>query len=612
MRRASSACCSSLLIVALLASSAALAALQPRTADLSTQGDPGPPSAREWRQVDLPASTPARAARFRVDFQVDKLPAEEWAVYLPYLYGGARVLLNGVPLARIRESTADTVVRWERPHLLPVPPLLLRTGSNRIEMRLVATPVADVRVPQLQIGPASELEPLYERRLFWTRTMSQFTVAACAVVGTLSLSIWARRREEVLYGLFGAASLLWGLRTLTFVVEVLPSATWHLWRIAYYTATGGFAIAMLLFAMHLSGLRTGRLKWLLVAYCALGPLGYAATGANEMLIARFWVGGLLPIGAAVVVLSAMAAWRCPTAPLLALSVSLAIAVLAGMHDYLMAAAPAVLASVAPGLASERLFLLGYAADLLLVAMGVVLAARFVSSLETVEQLNRTLETRIAESRHALAANYERIVGLERRQAALRERQDIMRDLHDGLGSSLSVTLSRAESGAMAHADIVDALRDCLADMRLTLEALGPEQDDFLQAWSSFRFRWQRLLEGAGLESRWELTTSGESLLLAPLVTTQLLRIVQEALTNVVKHAGAGHVAVRLHADADLVRVEVADDGGGLPGPAGAGSHGLANMRARAARIGARLQVVDGGPGVQVLVTLTRDVMATVP
>lgn len=609
MRPANWDCCSGLLLLAfaLLACAAgarAAAIVQPRSAWVSLDVTRPPDAARDWRPIQLPAASRAPAAWYRIDFALDAVPQQPWSVYLPYLYGGGDLYLNGELLARIAHGTPDTVVRWERPHLLPIAPALLHAGANQLALRLVATPVADVRLPLPLVGPTLQLLPGYERRLFWTRTMSQFTVLACLVVGTLALFIWWRRREEVLYGLFGCAALLWGVRTLTFVVEVLPSGSWHAWRTLYHGATGGFAIAMLLFAMRLARIRVGRLRWLLLAYAALGPLGYAASG-NELLVGRFWTGGLLPIGAAVVVLSVVAAWRRPTPPLLVLCLALALAVLAGMHDYLLAAAPQALGWLWPQAAAHRVFLLHYAADLLLVAMGVLLAARLVSTLETVEQLNRTLESRVADSERALSDNYQRMVRLERRHAALRERRDIMRDLHDGLGSQLVVTLSRAESGRMEHAELVAALRECIADMRLTLDAMSPEHDDFLQAWGSFRFRWQQVLEGAGIASHWDIQGGAEAVVLPPHAATQLLRIVQEALTNVVKHADAHQVTVRLQADAEQVRVEVADDGSGLAAAARADSHGLANMRARAASLGARLQIADGRPGVRVLLTLAR-------
>jgi signal transduction histidine kinase len=581
--------------------------VRPRQAEAVFTPDvlPPPPGA-QWRRVDLPFSFDGATGWFRVDFEAAQLPAgSSWAVYLPYFYGGGRLLLNGVQVTHIPEPGAEYIVRWERPHLVALPAALLRSGTNQLLMRVVATPVSRGRIPLLAIGPYVQLLPEYDERLFWVRTMSQFTVISCVVVGMLGLFIWWRRPEESLYGLFGAAALMWGIRTMTLVIEVMPATSWYAWRTIYHGATGGFTIVMLLFAMRLAGMPYPRLKWVLLAYWLLGPLGYLASGGNEVLIGRYWAGGLLPVGMGVLVISAVAAWRQRTVALTILSLALALAVVAGIHDYLVATSSPLLRAIAPQAAAHRVFLLHYAADILLLVMGGILAVRLVGTLQAIEQINRTLEFRVAARETALSQNYEKLRRLERQHAAVEERQRIMRDLHDGLGSQLFLTLSRAEQGRIEQGEVVQALRECIADMRLTLEAMSPESNDFLQAWGSFRFRWQQLLEASGVDSSWELDTRNGLVELGPDVVVQVLRIVQEALTNVLKHARASHVAIRLHADDQTIGVEVVDDGRGLAAAGAQLGHGLANMRSRAQRIGARLEITDRAPGLRVSLELNR-------
>jgi signal transduction histidine kinase len=599
-------CLCAVLLLALWATAFAQP-LRPRQADVVFSADVAPPDATAaWQRVDLPFSFDQSSAWFRVEFEAPQPPPDApWAVYLPYFYGGGRLFLNGAPLAHMQEPTADVIVRWESPQLVPIAPALLRSGTNQLLVRITTTPVSRGRMPLLAIGPQVQLLPEYDTRLFWIRTMSQFTVVSCVIVGVLALFIWWRRPEESLYGLFGAAALLWGIRTLTLIIEVMPVKAWYAWRTIYHATTGGFTIVMLLFAMCLAGMRYPRLKWALLAYWLLGPIGYLASNGNEVLIGRVWAGGLLPVGFAVLVIGAVAAWRQRTLALTVLSLALALAVLAGVHDYLVATSSFIIRAIAPQAAAHRVFLLHYAADILLLVMGGILAARLIGTLHAIEQLNRTLESRVAERETALSENYDRLRKLEREHAVAEERQQIMRDLHDGLGSQLFLTLSRAEVGHIDQGEIVQALRECIADMRLTLEAMGPESNDFLQAWSNFRYRWQQLLENSGLSSSWEIDAADRQIELTPHVILQLLRIVQEALTNVLKHAGADKVAIRLRTDDERIGIEVFDDGRGLRN---AGSHvgrGIANMRARAQRVGAHFEITDQHPGVRVSVDFNR-------
>ncbi|HJQ73369.1 MAG TPA: ATP-binding protein, partial [Gaiellaceae bacterium] len=82
----------------------------------------------------------------------------------------------------------------------------------------------------------------------------------------------------------------------------------------------------------------------------------------------------------------------------------------------------------------------------------------------------------------------------------------------------------------------------------------------------------------------------------PAVELAVFRIVQESLTNVLKHAGPAHATVRVRPHGAAVLVEVADDGAG-PGANGAGGHGLAGMRERVALFGGEVATgaaEDGG------------------
>jgi signal transduction histidine kinase len=594
-----------LLVLAALCTAGHAQPLRPRQADVAFDAGLVPPKeGSAWQRVDLPNATRHTTAWYRVEFDaMASKTGEPWAVYLPYLYRGGRLFLNGEPLAQIQEPSPGMVIRWERPHLVPIPAASLRPGVNQLQVRIPATAVAPDHMPPLAIGSYMELLPEYESRLFWVRTMPQFTVMFSLIVGLLALFVWWRRRDETLYGLFGAAAVLWGIRTLTFVIEVLPTPVWLAWRTIYHGATGGFVAVMLLFAMCLAGIRYRRLKWWLFGYWMLGPVGYLASGGNETLIGRWWAGGLLPIGLAIFVISVVAARR--QKALVGLSVALGVALIAGVHDYLLATAAPAVRALAPDHAAARVFLLHYAADILLLVMGGILTARFVGTLHAIEQLNRTLEARVAEREASLADNYERLRRLERRHAAGEERQQIMRDLHDGVGSQLFLMLSRAELGEVGHDELVQALRECIADMRMTLEAMSPENDDFLQAWSNFRFRWQRVLEASGVACNWE-QDAARPVELSPHAILQLLRIVQEALTNVLKHAQAHRVDIRLRTDERAIAIEVQDDGRGLAGASPHGGHGLANMRARARRLGARVEIADLHPGVRVAARLERD------
>jgi signal transduction histidine kinase len=581
----------------------AATAVEPRRADMLTAPDATPPGPeRDWRTVALPdiwrhvrpAAEPEDTwYRLSFDYPQPAASDEAWALYLPYLYDGGRIWLNGTPATRVEESTPDFRVRWVGPHLLTLTPSALRPGPNELAVR-TALPRegAAVGFPRPTIGPLAQLLPLYERRELWVKIMPEITSAICLLGSAFVLFIWWRRPGEVLFGWFGLALALWGIRTLTFVVEKVPSQLWLLWRFAFLGATGGFVLAMAVLALRLAGFRKPWLERGLVLYWVAGPAWLAAGGAPaERLVNRYWLAGFALVGVGIMVVSVIAIWRQRTLHAAVLPLALIAAALAGLHDYLVnwslgGAAQWLLADWA----GSRIFLLHHGANLVLAAMAGLLTSRFLQALESLEALNQTLETRVAQREHELAENYEHTAALQREHATAQERQRIMREIHDGLGSRLFVSLSRVERGDMQAPEIADALRACIADMRLALDALAPDDNDFRATLGNFLFRWQAQLQPAGIQPSWSIDVADGAVGVTAHASLQLLRIAQEALTNVLKHGRASRVQVRVSQADGILRLEVEDDGGGRAA-ARAGGRGLRNMKERARQLGGTLDVL---------------------
>lgn len=589
---------------------------------LSDAATPPPPDTPGHR-LALPAvwsddRPEARGATawYRMQFRLDAAPPADaaWSVYLPYLYNGGRLFLNGQPVGQVVESTPALWVRLQGPQLLHLPGHRLRAGDNWLDLRLVPRGAALVpSVPRPQIGPWTLLEPAFQQRQFWTRTMPQISAVACGVAALLMLGLWWKRRDETLYGLFGIAAALWGLRTLTFVVEVLPQAQWFWWRTLYHAGTAGFIVAMVLFACAYADRLAARStpRWrrhlapLLGVYAAAGPLAMLASGgAADLCLSRWWVAGLVPptlIAPAVMLRAVLAR---PGASSMLLLAAVVVAVLAGVHDQLLATNSPLLRSLLPAWSERRLFLLHHAANALLLVMGGLLVERFLQALAQLQELRASLERRVAEREAEIERHFRRIGELDRQQARLEERQRLVQDMHDGLGSQLIASLLRLERGQLPQPALADVLRGCIADMRMTLDAAAPDDHDLRSLVGNFRFRWDAQMQGSDVALDWRLDLGAERVQARPGAALQLLRIAQEAITNAVRHAGAQRVSVRFMRDGDALRLSVQDDGHGIPGwPQPRAGHGLRNMQARARRLGAELEVATGDSGTCIAVTV---------
>jgi signal transduction histidine kinase len=208
----------------------------------------------------------------------------------------------------------------------------------------------------------------------------------------------------------------------------------------------------------------------------------------------------------------------------------------------------------------------------------------------------------------VAAQAERNVLRRRLEQVLveHERKRIARDLHDGLGGQLAALAWAAEalvaeqphaSGELAQ--IAERARSGLHELRWLMSDLKQASMTLEQLAASLRSGGTRIAPRGvaySVEPHGDLT-------LPPDLCYQLNLMVREATLNAFRHAEATRVAVALVYDGQL-RVEVADDGRGLPSDAVARSRGgLAHLQERAAQLGAELAIDSSGGGTCVCVRI---------
>ncbi|MEJ0049295.1 MAG: ATP-binding protein [Rhodospirillales bacterium] len=180
--------------------------------------------------------------------------------------------------------------------------------------------------------------------------------------------------------------------------------------------------------------------------------------------------------------------------------------------------------------------------------------------------------------------------LEKREMLDRERSRIMSDMHDGVGGQLISVLSLLEHGEVPNTEVAKAIRECLDDLRLTIDSLEPTDNDLLPVLGNLRYRLDQRLKKHGIELDWEVKDVPKLACLTPRNVLHILRILQEAFTNVLKHARATKVGVETGLDAPggHVYIRVSDNGAGFTGERA--GHGLASMRRRAGIIGGSLDI----------------------
>jgi signal transduction histidine kinase len=226
------------------------------------------------------------------------------------------------------------------------------------------------------------------------------------------------------------------------------------------------------------------------------------------------------------------------------------------------------------------------------------------------------------SRHR--SERERVLVAERdvraQEAVAEERTRIARELHDVVAHAISLIVLQARGGRRMLSDDPDdpdetrraldviehAGEQALGEMRRLLGLLRDDEPELTLAPPPSLRRIDELVAGtraSGLPV--EVVIEGEPVELPPGVDVSAYRIVQEALTNALKHAGPAHARVTITYASDAVDLAIVDDGPGAAGANG-GGYGLAGMRERVAIYGGRLEAgvrPEGGYALRVRLPL---------
>jgi signal transduction histidine kinase len=206
--------------------------------------------------------------------------------------------------------------------------------------------------------------------------------------------------------------------------------------------------------------------------------------------------------------------------------------------------------------------------------------------------------------HSVVLTEELHVSRQRTIAALEaERTRIRRDLHDGLGPTLTGVLLKAEAARTLVApeparaqslmtEVSEQTRSAVADIRRLVYGLRPPSLDRLGLSSALAGYVDRLSDGGAPALRLELPDDLPRL--APDVEVAAYRIVTEALSNVVRHSTGTSAEARLWVEDDSLHLEVCDDGaaagGWVPGV------GLTSMRERTEELGGGFAAVGSAHG----------------
>jgi signal transduction histidine kinase len=590
-----------------------------RTVPPATQDSQALPHA--WQPVSLPFAPPIALLRqaesgatgddghaVRVSWikiAVDGLPASTRALALY----GVRVKTDGTVAVyvngRLSHQAQQQGPLWNStrtplwftldntPGTPPVREILLRLEHSHSSQSALSS---------LHLGPAESLHRGYRWRLWLQQELPAMLSAAFMAVGAFALVVWLRRPHEIVYLMFFNLAISAFLRGLHFYVDVPIRNDWFAWMTVN-------ALFWLVVSIHffLCQLHRQPLVWLTRALVGVSALiGVLTLPALAVLPNMPTVTPIIyPIAALMsfiaCVVGGIYAWRNSMEGRMVVYGLLACTLM-GVTDWLLQNNV---------ISVEGWYLGAYAPAVCFITFGALMYRRYLAAIAEVERVNASLAERLRKREAELDASHHRLRQIELRQTISDERQRLMQDMHDGLGSSLISAIRSVERGNISDERVSQILKDCLDDLKLTIDSMEPVEADLLLLLATLRFRLEPRLEGTGVSLVWEVRDLPALDWLNPSSALHILRIVQESIANILRHTRATEIRVATIATDDAVQVCISDNGGGfdvhqaLSGTGGASGRGLQNQQRRAASLDGKVTWQSGPQGTRFTLWLPR-------
>ncbi|MRW94686.1 sensor histidine kinase [Duganella sp. FT80W] len=556
----------------------------------------------QWQAVTLPhalirqltpltdpeqlANPPTVVTWYRM--QVPVLPAvgEPRYLYIPRWKTDGQIAVYGDRRLLYQSHQSINWNGWNIPLWIALDATAGATPPRTILLRIERPAGSGGGISTLWVGTDDSLNWRYRIRNLVQVQLPYASSSAFLAVGLFSFFVWLRLRSESIYLLFFAISVASFLRTLHYHVGEtrLPiSDEWFSW----ITINATFAL-VLATQFFLNYLHRRPLRWLnytVVAYTVL--IGILTLPWLSFLIDAYSLAplaylALMFVGVTVTGVGVVLCWKAGSREGLMLSGWGITGMLLALYDWLLQNNYVDIESIYLGPFNNI--------GAFLIFMYIIYQ-RFVDA-------NASLQRRLKQREDELEITHRRLREIALMQQLHEERMRLTQDMHDGMGSSLVTALLAVERGNADAGMVADVLKHCIDDLKLTIDSMEPIEADLLLLLANLRYRLGPRLESAGIRLRWEVADVPMMEWIDPRNSLHILRILQEAFTNIVKHAAASEIRVATAVEGETVVVIIDDNGKGFSVAAGVENEGkgLRNQRRRAASIGAEVTVEPGDHG----------------
>jgi signal transduction histidine kinase len=498
-------------------------------------------------------------------------------------------------IALINQSTNESTSEL-KPHLIKLPSDWLQDNTSRqVDFEIRGHDRQEITLDQVWYGPYEELGVAYKSRYLIKWVGVHVLIVAYLLAAIAALAFWNSDRSYRSPGWFAGFCGFAALAMATGMATESPPIDWPLYLHFAIFFVGIGCIFLMQFIFEKTGVRSPRSDKALLGVALFFVLAGIVLYEDKIrfpyaLLVDF---SCILLGCVLVASLVRSIQRKPEFLNWVLLGGVAVSLLFGVH------------SVAVGWWTGfygTSYSLQFAPLPITLTMGWVIIQRYARMKLRTDALNRRLIRRVELREAELQSAFASIAQLQQDEAVRQERERFMRDMHDGLGAQLITSLKMAQRGNMSHKTMRDVLQECLDELRFSIESLKPTADDFLTVLGNYRYRLQPRLEAAGVTLNWRFEDVPDNSL-SPQSILQTLRILNEAVTNALKHAPTNQLNITGTLEPQKYAIRIRDYGSGFDlqkHPAGEGLH---NMAQRAQNINAHFSVESTPTGTTVHLAL---------
>ncbi|WP_350311798.1 sensor histidine kinase [Acinetobacter thutiue] len=551
----------------------------------------------DWQNVKLPDQWDKRkfyytgSTWYKIvwDYQCPTTTKTPITIVISYINMAGQIFINDDLLWQDQSLVEPLSRSWNMPRYWNLPVSSLKQGENILWVRVVGVKSQNSGLGQIFLGNAAQMIPIFQTYWNQQRVLMFLNLITSLTLGVIAFLVWIFHRKDQLFGWFTLATLMWSMVMFNTIMLEAPFGLTTL-QIARISIICFFAYSLFscFYAWRLAQRKFPRLEkiLLLMLFIAIGM----AMLLPDTALYNF-ISGTFFLGLLVLLINFISyqwiAYRSKLLEAYLLAFVFLFFIIVSIHDVLF-------------LIKEigRFMLMPYTAPLTTLLIAIILALRLAKNMRRIEQFNKTLENSVIQAKSELAISLNTQHQLELDNAKLQERLQLAHDLHDGLGGSLvrsmvTVDQSQANLSNQQFLSMLKILRDDLRQVIDSGSSTGAKVPDTPILWGApLRYRFTQLFDELDITTKWSFPESWQKQP-TPLVCLTLLRVAEEALTNILKHSQATSVKCALFFSNGQLVLDIEDNGIGFDVEAvqNAGmSVGLRSMQTRLERLGGHLTV----------------------